>query len=284
MFKPVRTALLLAALTSTPIHAQMTMAAVNANAAAASVATVNGVAIDQTQFNAALKQAIAVGAKDSAQLRSALKSQLIARELLRQAAQLQNLADDPEVQTVVKQAQEAAMSQKYLRGAVKPNPITEAQIKEHYDKIVASLGAHEYKARIIQVADEANAKSLLAQLKAGKTFAELAQQHSTAPSAKAGGALDWVSFKTPPKEGATQNFPLPLAQSLLKLQPGMVHAEPIQWNGAYYLLKLDESRATQIPAYEQVKPALARALAQKEIERASAALVASLLKNAKISQ
>jgi parvulin-like peptidyl-prolyl isomerase len=217
-------------------------------------------------------------------MRGALKSQLIARELLRQAAQAQNLADDPEVQATAKQAQEAAMLQKYLRGALKPNPITEAHIKERYDKIVSSLGAQEYKVRIIQVSDEPSAKSLLAQLKAGKMFAELAQQHSTAPSAKAGGALDWVSFKTPIKEGATQDFPLPLAQSLVKLQPGMVHAEPIQWNGAYFLLKLDESRATQIPAYELVRPALARALTQQEIERASAVLVASLLKSAKISQ
>jgi peptidyl-prolyl cis-trans isomerase C len=284
MFKPVRIALLLSALTSAPIHAQTVMAAVSSSSAPASVATVNGVAIDPAQLEAALKQAVAGGTKESAELRSALKSQLIARELLRQAAERQNLANDPEVQAAVKQAREAAMLQKYLRGAVKPNPVTEAQVKEQYEKILSSLGAQEYKARIIQVADEASAKSLLAQLKSGKAFAELAQQHSKAPSAKAGGALDWVSFKTPLKEGATQNFPMPLAQSLSVLKPGMVHAEPIQWNGAYYLLRLDESRATQIPAYEQVKPALARALAQREIERASAALVGGLLKDAKISQ
>ncbi len=284
MFKPVRTAMLLAVLASTSIHAQTLMATAASNAAPASVATINGVAIDQAQFDAALRQALAAGAKDSAELRGALKSQLIARELLRQAAQAQNLADDPEIQAAAKQAQQAAMLQKYLRSAIKPNPITEARVKEHYERIVASLGAQEFKARIIQVANEASAKLVLAQLKAGKTFAELAQQHSKAPSAKAGGALDWVSFKTPLKEGATQHFPLPLAQSLIKLQPGMVHAEPIQWNGAYYVLKLDESRATRIPAYEQVKPALARALVQQEIERASAALVANLLKSAKISQ
>jgi parvulin-like peptidyl-prolyl isomerase len=284
MVRPIRTLLLLTTLTGAPIHAQTLRAAAHPEAAAASVATVNGVAIAHAQFDAALRQAVAAGAKDSPEMRSALKSQLIARELLRQAAQAQRLADDPDVQAAVKQAQEAAMLQKYLRNTVKPSPITEAQIKDHYDKVVASLGAQEYKARIILVANEASAKSLLAQLNGGKTFAELAQLHSAAPSANAGGALDWVSFKIPVKEGATQNFPLPLAQSLVKLHPGMVHGEPIQWNGAYYLLKLDENRATQIPAYEQVKPALARALTQKEVERASAALMANLLKNAKISQ
>jgi peptidyl-prolyl cis-trans isomerase C len=280
MLRPIYVAVLAALLVSVPARAQGVAQA----AAAPSAATVNGVAISHATLDAALRQAMAAGAKDTAELRSALKSQLIARELFRQEAAKQNLASDAEVLAVANQAKEATMVQKYLRGAIKPTPVSDAQIRAQYDKIVGLLGLQEYKPRMIQVADEAAAKTVLAQLKSGKAFAQLASQHSNAPSAKAGGALDWVSFKTPLKEGATQNVPLPLAEALVKLTPGMVSAAPIQWNGAYYLLQLDEVRATQIPQFEQVKPALTRALQQRELERASAALAASLLKNAKISQ
>jgi peptidyl-prolyl cis-trans isomerase C len=245
---------------------------------------VNGVAIAQAKLEAALRQAMANGAKDTPELRTALKSQLIALELFRQEAEKQNFGADADVQAAAAAGREGAMVQKYLLKSVKPNPVTEEQVKAQYEKIVAALGPQEYKTRIIQVADEATAKLITAELKGGKSFEDLAKQHSKLPSAKQGGAIDWVSFKTPLKEGETQGYPLALAQAVTLLKPGMVNAEPIAFNGRFFFVKVDESRATQIPQYEQVKPALARLLQQKEVERASAAFVADLIRRAKIEQ
>jgi peptidyl-prolyl cis-trans isomerase C len=277
--------LILAALISfAPIVPALAQGVVQAAPLPSVVVTVNGVAVPQAKLEAALRQALGNGAKDTPELRTALKGQLIALELFRQEAEKQNLGADADVQAAAAAAREGAMVQKFLMKSVKPNPVTEEQVKAQYEKIVAALGPQEYKTRIIQVADEATVKLITAELKGGKPFEELAKQHSKLPSAKQGGAIDWVSFKIPLKEGETQGYPLPLAQVVTQLKLGMVNAEPISWNGRFYLVKVDESRATQIPQYDQVKPALARLLQQKEVERASAAFVAELIKRAKIEQ
>jgi peptidyl-prolyl cis-trans isomerase C len=249
---------------------------------ASRVAVVNGVAIPQDALDAALKQAQANGLSDSAELRTALKSQLIARELFRQEAEKRNLGADPEVAAAVAQARESAMVQKFLRTGVKPDPVTDQQVREHYDSIVAALGPTEYKASLVQVGDEATAKLVLTQLKNGKPFEQAAREHSKAPSSKQGGAIDWMSFKLPVREGQTHGFPSRLADALTKLKPATVTAEPVLWNNAYFLLRLDASRPTQVPEFEKVKPALRATLERKELERASTSFVAELVKASKI--
>lgn len=246
------------------------------------LATVNGVAIPAAALDGALAQARGAGAADTPALRQTLKSQLVARELLRQAADKRGLAKDSEVEAAARQAREAAMIQKYLREAVKPQPVTEAQVRERFDAIVASLGPQEYRLRVIQSAEEAAAQRVLSALKGGASFEDLARARSGAPAARNGGLLDWVSFKTPLQEGHTQGVPLPLAQAALGLKPGAVSVSPIAWNDAWFVVRLEEVRPTRIPAFEQAAPALRQALAQQAIERASAALVAELVKNAKI--
>ena len=59
--------------------------------------------------------------------------------------------------------------QLYLKDSMRPDPITDAQVKARYDEIVVSLGKDEYKQRIIAVADDATAASVLSQLKARAT-------------------------------------------------------------------------------------------------------------------
>ena len=247
------------------------------------VASVNGVAIEQNALDNAMKQAKARGLTDTPELRATVKSQLIAKELLRQEAEKKNLAADPEVQSAANEARDAAMLQKYLRDAVKPRPVSDADVKVYYDKVVAALGPQEYKTRMIQTVDEASAKLALAEIKTGKNFADVAKQFSKAQSAVNGGALDWVSFKLPLVDGQTQGYPLPLAEKVLALKSGMVTAQPVQWQNVWYIVKIDEVRPTRIPDFEKVKSALKQTLVQKEIERAGTELVAGLVKNAKIS-
>lgn len=247
------------------------------------VASVNGVAIAQSALDTAVKQALGRGLPDTPEMRATVRSQLIAKELLRQAAEKKNLAVDPEVQAAANDARDAAMLQVYLRNAVKPRPVRDADVKAYYDRVVATLGPQEYKTRMIQTLDEASANLALAEIKTGKSFAETAKQFSKAQSAVNGGALDWVSFKLPLVEGETQGYPLPLAEKVLVLKSGMVIAQPVHWQNAWYVVKVDEVRPTVIPDFEKVKSALKQTLVQKEIERASTELVASLVKNAKIS-
>lgn len=242
-------------------------------------ARVNGVPIPMVRFDEALHLAIAQGKADTPELRAAIRNQLVAREVFRQEAVKRGWQNDPQVL----EARDSAMIQRYLKDAVRPEPVAESAVRARYESIVAGLGEREFHFRLIAVADETKARELLAVLKAGQAdFAALARQHSLLPSRDKGGEMDWISFKTPAEEGHTQGLPLPLANAVASLPAGALSAEPISWQGRWYLARMDEVRPTRIPAYDEVKAALRRALEAQALEKATAELVARLIANAKI--
>ncbi|WP_211472769.1 peptidylprolyl isomerase [Collimonas humicola] len=262
--------------------APVSVAAPAANLGPGVIAKVNNVAITEAQLQRAVQQS---GLPDSPNLRAALKNQLISRELFRQDAEKTHAYDNrPEVKQAMQEAKDAAITQLYLRDAIKPVPVTEQQVRTQFDNIVASLGDKEYKSRQIQVADAAAAADVLAKLKAGADFAQLAQQVSLAQNKARGGDLDWVSFKTPAVEGHTQNLPLPIAQALTALPAGGVTLTPVNWNNAYFILKLEQIRPTQVPKYEDVKAVLRQQQEAAALEKATLAVVGNLVKQAKIEQ
>jgi hypothetical protein len=246
------------------------------------IAVVNGVRIPETQLQLAVQQS---GVPDSAQLRSALKSQLVSRELFRQqAAKHPAYEKRPEVKKAMLDAKDSAITQVYLREAIKPAEVTDERVRAQFNTIVASLGANEYKARLIQVNDDAAAQNVLEQLKSGADFAALAGQLSVAANKSRGGELDWVSFKLPAQEGKTQNLPLPIAQAIAQLSLGGVTPTPVLWNNGRYIIRLDQMRPTQVPQYDAIKGALRQTMERQELERATMMLVGDLVKTAKIQQ
>lgn len=256
-----------------------------ADAAAAlpadAVASVNGVPITQAQIDEAVRVS---KAPDTPALRTALKNQLIARELFRQAALKQHYDTKPQVVAALEQAKTLAMTQAYLSDQVKPVPVTDADVKARYDSIVATLGENEYKPSVIAVNDADTAKQIIARLKKGEDFAKLAQQFSKGPAAAQGGALNWISFKTPIEAGHTQNWPQPLAEALVKLPQGGLTREPVQVGDAYWIVRADDKRPTQVPTFEQAKDTLRQQLEQVAMEKATAQVVADLIRGAHIQQ
>ncbi|WP_175948664.1 peptidylprolyl isomerase [Burkholderia pyrrocinia] len=248
---------------------------------AGTAAIVNGTSITQAEVDAVLK---ASRQSDSAQLRQAVKNQLIARVLIQQAAEKADYGSKPEVKQVMQVAKANAEMQLYLRDNVKPAPVTDADVKARYDEIVASLGKDEYKPRLIVVRDAATATTVLRELKAGKPFDGLARQYSVAPSRDAGGELPWVSFKMPATEGKTSGLPVTIAQALEKLPVGAVTPESIPVDGARAIVKLDAKRPTQVPAFNQAQATIRQQLEALALEKASAQFVGGLLKSATIQQ
>jgi parvulin-like peptidyl-prolyl isomerase len=245
------------------------------------VAIVNGVQIKQAQIDAAI---VASRLPDTPELRATLKNQLIARALFVQAAQAAHYDSHTDVQAAVEQAKELAMTQAYLRDNIKLEAVTEADVKAQFDRIVASLGDTEFKANVIVTNDADTAQKVIDLLNKNGDFAQLAKQYSVAADAAQGGTLNWVSFKTPLEEGKTQNWPLPVADALLKLPIGSVSSVPISAAGKFYVLKLDQKRPTEIPDYVTAKTLLERQLQQAAIQRATADVVIGLIKSAQIQQ
>ncbi|MBB5406867.1 parvulin-like peptidyl-prolyl isomerase [Paraburkholderia sp. HC6.4b] len=252
---------------------------------AGTVAIVNGVAIPQAQLDDAVRVATqATKQPDTLQLRQALKAQLVTRELFRQGAEKGHYDTKPEVLQAMSAAKLNAETQLYLRDNIHPEPVTDAQVKARYDAIVASLGKEEYKPRLIAVADDATAKTVLAALKSGTAFDALARQYSVAPSKAAGGELPWVSFKTPLTEGNTQGLPLPVAQAITQLPAGGVTPAAIPAGNARVIVKLEAKRPTQVPAFDQAKETIRQQLQALALEKAAAQFTGSLMKNATIQQ
>jgi parvulin-like peptidyl-prolyl isomerase len=269
-------ALLLAAIVCAPA-----VAGPAAKETAPVAARVNGVAIPLARFDEALRLAVAQGNADTPELRGAIRNQFIAREVFRQEAVKRGWQNDASVL----EARDAAMIQRYLKDAVRPEPVKEEAVRARYDVIVASLGEREFHFRLIAVADEAKAKELLAAIKDHKAdFTQLAHDNSLLPSRDKGGETDWISFKTPAEEGRTQGLPLPLAKAIAALPAGMSAAEPLAWQGRWYLIRMEEVRPTRVPEYGQAKDTLRRALEVQALEKATAQLVARLIANARIEK
>src|SRR5450830_678338 len=204
ILKPARLLLAMTALVALPALAQ-------------NAATVNGKAIPQARVDQLVKQVVAQGrATDSAELRDAIKKDLISREVLIQEADKQNIGARADVKSAIDNARQSIIINAMLADYVKKNPVKDAEIKAEYDKFKAQAGDKEYHARHILVATEQEAKDIIAKLKGGAKFEELAKV-SKDGSAANGGDLGWM---TPGK------LVKPFADAMVGLKNGEITQTP----------------------------------------------------------
>jgi len=242
-FKPATLLLALIAVAATPAFAQ-------------NVATVNGKAIPAAQMDAALKQAAAQGQPDSPQLREMIKKSLIGREVLVQEAAKQGVAANKEVKDALEQARQDIIIRALLVDYVKKNPVSDAEIKAAYDQFKAGKGEKEYHARHILVKTEKEATDIIAKLKGGAKFEELAKASQDPGSAANGGDLDWA---------APGNYVKPFADAMVALKDGQITDKPVQSQFGYHVIKLEGSRAAKVPALEEIKSQIAESLTQRKV-------------------
>jgi parvulin-like peptidyl-prolyl isomerase len=237
------------------------------------VAMVNGTPILVSQVDAAVK---AAQQPDTQKLRQSIKTRLINRELLQQAAEKNNYDAKPGVQEAVQLAKANAEIRLYLLDNVHPTPVSDAQIKVSYDEGVAELGEDELKLRVIVVGDTTTAATVLSQLKAGKPFDVLARQYSMVPSSSQGGELPWLSFRAPAKEGRTAGLPLAVAKVVMQLPVGANSLTAVAAEDMQVIVKLEAKRPTQVPPFDDVKESIRKQLQAQAQERAIDALVSGL--------
>lgn len=245
------------------------------------IAKVNGTAIPSAALDRALHHAIAAGQRETPELRATLIEGLIAHEILWQEAQRMGLDRTPEADRAADFARRESAIVQYARQASRPAEVTDDDVRQRYEAIIAVLGPKEYLARVIEVGDPATVQQIRRRLEAGTRFAEEARRLSRAPSATRGGQLDWVSFPLPPVAGRTGGLPLPVARALAALRPGQTSA-PIRLADSWVLLRLDAVRPTVIPSYDEAAPVLRQALAVRTAEAAGVALANRLVGAARV--
>lgn len=114
-----------------------------------------------------------------------------------------------------------------------------------------------------------------ADLKAGKTFEEVANTYTEDPSGKGnGGDLKLIDAKT--------QFDPAFLKAALALKPGEVTALPVKSMYGYHLIKIDSSTAAPLPSDAKLYAAAADADRRAQVQQAIPAYVQKLRTSAKI--
>jgi len=223
------------------------------------IATVNGVAVPRARQDLLLQQqGQQSGMPDNDQTRAMVRDELINREVLAQEAQKSAVAKSQEVQTQLDMARQDILVSAYLRDFVRRNPVTDAEVQQEYERARAQTGDKEYKARHILVETEEQAKSVIAELKKGGKFDELASRNSKDPgSASRGGDLDW---------NVPTTFDRQFSDAMVKLDKGKYTEAPVRTRYGFHVIQLDDVRPVKFPALQEVRPRIQQQLVQKRIE------------------
>ena len=222
------------------------------------IATVNGVPVSRARAEALLNQQRARGMPDNDQSRALIRDELVNREVLMQEAQKSGVARSPEVANQLDLARQEIIISAFLREWVRKNPISDADIQKEYDRVKAEQGDKEYRARHILVETEDQAKTMVAELKRGGKFEELAAKNSKDPGSKdRGGDLDWHG---------PSDFDRAFSDAMTKLDKGKFTETPVRTRFGFHVIQLEDVRTGRFPSLAEVKPRIQQQLTQARID------------------
>ena len=222
------------------------------------IATVNGVPVPRARAEALLSQQRARGMPDNDQSRNMVREELVNREVLMQEAQKSGIARSPEVASQLDLARQEIIISAYLRDWVRKNPVSDAEVQKEYERVKAEQGDKEYRARHILVETEDQAKTLVAELKKGGKFEELAAKNSKDPGSKdRGGDLDWHG---------PGDFDRAFSDAMMKLEKGKFTETPVRTRFGFHVIQLDDVRMGRFPSLAEVRPRIQQQLTQHRID------------------
>jgi peptidyl-prolyl cis-trans isomerase C len=227
-------------------------------AAAGPVATVNGVAIPAARAELLARTRTQRGEPDSPQLRNAVRDELINREVITQDANKTGLSKSPEFVIQMDLVRQEVLLQAYVREYFRKNPVSDADVQKEYDRVRGEMGDKEYKVRHILVEQEDQAKGLIAELKKGAKFDELAQKNSKDEGTKTrGGDLDWQS---------PGGLVKPFSDVMVKLEKGKVSETPVRTQFGWHVIQLDDVRPVQPPPLADVQAKILEGLRRQRFD------------------
>ncbi|MBE0695209.1 MAG: peptidylprolyl isomerase [Aquamicrobium sp.] len=210
------------------------------------VATINGKPVTEADIALAVSDLDEQFARlPEEQRRAAALSAIIEIRLMAEEAAAKGIDKDAAFQRRM-----AFLQQRALHAAVIDNEIagkiTEEEVRARYDQqIAATPPTNEVKARHILVKTKEEAEAIIKRLDAGESFEDIAKEVSTDPGSGAnGGDLGWF--------GPGQMVP-EFEQAAFALEVGAHSKEPVQSQFGWHIIKVEDKRQQQPPAYEQVK-------------------------------
>jgi len=235
------------------------------------VATVNGKTISKAEFDLYVDTVGRQSGRDvPAEQKSELLDQYISMKLAAEVAEKSGIAKTPDVDNQLALARMNVLVDAGLQKYIEDNPVGDAELKPEYDAQVAAM-PREYHARHILVENEADAQAITKQLKEGADFAKLAAEKSKDSSGQSGGDLGWFTLDSMVK---------PFADAVAAMQPGNLTDQPVQSQFGWHVIKLEDTRTTTPPAFEDVKDRVKMLVQRKKLQT----YLESLRKSAKIEK
>jgi peptidyl-prolyl cis-trans isomerase C len=235
------------------------------------IARVNGVEIRQSDIALAEEE---LGGNlpqmDDATKRSNLIDYVIDMKLIAKVADDKKAGDSEDFKRRLAFARERLLMDREM-SALGKGAITEEALRKVYDEAATQITRDiEVRARHILVDAEDEAKQIIADLKKGGDFAELAKKKSKDPGAADGGDLGFFT-----KEQMVPEF----SAAAFKLEPGQI-SDPVKTQFGWHVIKVEEKRNRQAPEFDKVKSQIETFV----MRRAQAEFVAKLREGAKIER
>lgn len=154
--------------------------------------------------------------------------------------------------------------------------VTDQEAKEYYDNNQEQYKvAEQKKVSHILFDDQAKAEEVLAEIKAGADFTEIAKENSTGPSAENGGELGFIAVND---RGYDKTF----RDAAMKLSVGEVSSEPVKTKYGYHIIKVTDKKEAGMKDFSDVKDSIKTQLESKKQNQEWSDFVESLRDQAEI--
>ena len=283
------------------LTAALLMAAFSASAYAQTLVTVNGEKIDSSAIDTQVQlitQQSQGKVQDSQQLRAGLLNRMVTQTLVNQEAKKLKLEQSAAYKDALEKSRAAAkqqgadkqanfkqqfaayerdlLSDTYMYHVASQNPVGDADAQKFYDDYKGRYkGTDEVKLSEIFVTNEADAKAVVADLKKGQSFADVAKAKSVDASAKQSGG---VNPRYMPLKDLQESAPL-VYGAVSKLKKGQ-YSQAVNAQNVWAVFKVDDKRAVDVPEFAKMKPAILNQLNNERINNA----IGQLYQNADIKQ
>lgn len=163
-----------------------------------------------------------------------------------------------EIAAAMKTAADRVLAESWI-GEKIISDVNDTAIKKAYKTFVADTASREQvTAAHILVATEDEAKAIIASLKEGADFAELAKSESTGPSGPNGGSLG--------KFGRGQMVPA-FENAAFALDNGKITTQPVQTQFGWHVIKVESKEIAPAPTIEDMREQLVQTLSTQALGR-----------------
>lgn len=241
------------------------------------LAEVNGGTITTGDFDRELKNLpdYLKAMADTPQGRKEMLDTMVIRELILQQASKEGVDKGPEIEEKLRDLKKRLVVEAFLKKKVETeSQVSDDDLKKFYEqnKDKFKSGA-QMKASHILVKTEKEAKDILAQIKAGGNFEELAKKNSVDSSAAKGGDLGWFG----------QGTMVPVFEkAAMGLKEGQV-SDVVKSDFGFHIIKLTGKRPAGLRPFEEVKDQIKGAILPSKQQEIFQKIKEDLKKNAKIT-